>query len=307
MQRMKTRSQEASRITMAGLVLNVVLTLLKYLTGFVGNSSAMIADATHSLSDLVTDVVVLLGFRVVGKPADKDHQYGHGKIETLLASICGLFLLMAGFGILFCGASEIVGLIRGEDIQRPGIIAFTAALISLISKELLFRYTRAGAERLNSPALVAKAWDHRSDALSSLGVLAGIGGAIFLGEKWVILDPLAALLVSLFIIRIALSIIGESLNELLEASLDKDMVDRIFQTIRSVEEVRDIHLFRTRKIGPYFAVESHIMVDRELSLVDAHKISNRIENLIHEIFGDETLVTLHVEPLPGKNSEHREY
>lgn len=299
-----TRAQRASRVTLTGLALNLILTIIKYICGFLGNSAAMIADATHSFSDLATDVIVFLGFRVVEKPADSTHQYGHGKVETLLSAICGVFLMLAGLSILWTGSRNVLSFLKGQPVLKPGNIALLAAFISVVSKELLYRYTIEEGQKLNSPAIVAKAWDHRSDAFSSLGTLVGIGGAILLGEEWRVLDPVAAIIVSGLVLKVSLGILGESFNELLEASLDRNMRDKILATIRSFPDVRNVHQFRTRKIGPYFAVEAHIMVPRDLSLVHAHRISSEIERKIHSIFGVETLVTLHVEPLPGKGEEH---
>jgi len=298
MKREETRSRQAVSITRAGLVVNVILTVIKYIAGFAGHSSAMVADATHSLSDLVTDVIVLLGFRVVDKPADKGHQYGHGKIETLTGAICGVLLLLAGIGIFYSGASKIGCFIRGTVIPRPGLVAFFAALVSVVSKEILFRYTRRVAERITSSALKAQAWHHRSDAMSSLAVLAGLGGAVFLGSEWVILDPLAALLVSFFIARIAFQILKETLNELIEGSLDGDAGTAIWELMSSTRGVYNVHNVRTRKIGHYFAVEAHVMVDRNLSLLEAHDISIAIEKKICSSYGKDTLVTIHTEPGP---------
>lgn len=300
------RSERAKKVALIGLFSNVFLTLLKFFAGIIGHSSAMIADATHSLSDLLTDIIVFLGFRVAGKPADSNHQYGHGKIETLLAAICGIFLLFAGIGICAGGIKNLYCYVTGVSIPKPGSIALVAAIISIFSKEFLYRYTIFRARVLSSPALSAKAWDHRSDAFSSVGTLVGIGGAILLGPGWRVLDPLAAILVSGFIIKVAFSILAESLNELLEASIDREMKEKILQVINDDPEVRDIHLMRTRKIGPYFAIEGHIMVDRSLSLVEAHDASTRIERSIHDVFGEETLITLHVEPLPEKGKIHVE-
>ncbi len=298
------RAEKAKAVALIGLIANIFLTVIKFLAGILGNSSAMIADATHSLSDLLTDIIVFLGFRVADKPADSTHQYGHGKVETLLAAICGVFLLLAGIGICAGGIKSLYLYMTGLSIPRPGNAALIAAILSILSKEGLFRYTISRARDLSSPALAAKAWDHRSDAFSSVGTLLGIGGAIILGPKWRLLDPAAAVMVSGFILKIAFSILAESLNELLEASIDIEMKKEILEVLHGDPEVRDIHLMRTRKIGPYFALEAHIMVDRSLSLVTAHDVSTRIEGAIHEIFGEETLITLHVEPLPEKGSSH---
>ena len=292
----EARAARASFVTWIGLVVNIVLTAFKYLAGFLGHSGAMIADATHSLSDLITDVVVILGFRIVSKPADHGHDYGHGKVETLLAAICGFFLLAAGLGILWSGACSIWGVLRGGVIARPGAIAFAAAVLSVVSKEILYWYTLKAGNALNSPAIIAKAWDHRSDAFSSIGTTVGIGGAMLLGERWRVLDPVAAVVVSVFIVRVAVPIIRESLDELLEASLDHECERRIRSIIERNDDVSGCHKLRTRKIGANMAVDVHVVVRRDLSLVEAHEIADAIEDALRKEFGRETFVTLHVEP-----------
>jgi len=300
------RAKRARYITLIGLMSNIFLTGFKYTAGILGSSSAMVADATHSLSDLLTDIIVFLGFRVAAKPADSSHQYGHGKIETLLAAICGVFLLFAGISICAGGMKNLLCHLKGGSIPRPGVVALTAAIVSILVKEFLFKYTLREARKLNSPALAAKAWDHRSDAFSSIGTLAGIGGAILLGPEFRLLDPVAAIMVSGFIMKTAFAILGESLNELMDSSVDDGMKNRISDIIREDPQVCGVHLMRTRKIGSYFAVEAHIMVDRTLSLVEAHDVSTRLERSIHDVFGEETLITLHVEPVPEKGDIHRE-
>jgi cation diffusion facilitator family transporter len=292
----KARAARASFVTWVGLGVNVALTAFKYAAGFLGHSGAMIADATHSLSDLITDIVVILGFRIVSKPADHGHDYGHGKVETLLAAICGFFLLAAGAGIFWSGSCSIWNVLRGHPIVRPGVIAFIAAVLSVVLKEALYWYTLRAGRTLNSSAIVAKAWDHRSDAFSSIGTSVGIGGAMLLGERWRILDPLAAVIVSVFIVKVAIPIIRESLDELLEASLDHDCERRIREIIERSAEVSGSHKLRTRKIGTNMAVDVHVVVRRDLSLVDAHSIADRIEDDLRTEFGREMFVTLHVEP-----------
>lgn len=298
------RGDRALAVTLRGFWVNLILTILKYIAGFVGHSGAMVADATHSLSDLITDVVVFFGFKVVNKPADSSHRYGHGKVETLLASLCGVVLFIAGTGILLEAVHKILLVLKGETFPRPGLLAIGAAVVSIVVKEVLYRYTAVWATNINSPALMAKAWDHRSDAFSSIGVLFGIVGARFFGAGGRILDPIAAAVVSFFIIRVSLPIMMESLNELLEGSLDKETEDRIMALIRESKEVRDVHRLRTRRVGPYIAMETHILVDRTMGLVEAHNIASTIEDRIHNEFGSETLISLHVEPLPEKGGNH---
>ncbi len=291
------RESQAVKVTWIGLVVNTLLTLFKYLAGFLGGSAAMIADATHSLTDLVTDIVVILGFRIVRKPADDTHDYGHGKVEALLAGLCGITLIAAGVGIFWSGTHSIWHFFTGQTIERPGLIAFVAAVVSVVSKEWLYRYTIRWGRELNSNAVIAKAWDHRSDAFSSVGTTLGIGGALFLGEKARILDPLAAVIVSFFIIRAAIPIMRECMDELLEASLCEERERELENLILSVEGVRGTHKLRTRKIGPVIAVDVHILMDETLSLVEAHEISARVERLLRESFGTGTYISLHMEPL----------
>jgi len=304
------REARAMRVTWLGLVVNTILTLFKYAAGLMGNSAAMIADATHSLTDLVTDIVVILGFRIVRKPADDTHDYGHGKVEALLAGLCGITLIAAGIGIFWSGAHAIWHFYRGEPIDRPGLVAFIAAVLSVVSKEWLYRYTVAWGRKLNSSAVIAKAWDHRSDAFSSIGTTLGIGGAIFLGEKARILDPLAAVIVSFFIIKAALPILKECMDELLEASLPEERERELENLIMSVEGIRGTHKLRTRKIGPVIAVDIHVLMDESLSLYEAHEISDSVERLLRETFGHGTYISLHMEPVsyydkPGTRTENQ--
>ncbi len=291
------RETQAVRVTWIGLAVNTVLTLFKYVAGFLGGSAAMIADATHSLTDLVTDIVVILGFRIVRKPADETHDYGHGKVEALLAGLCGITLIAAGFGIFWSGTHAIWHHFTGQEIGRPGMIAFVAAIISVVSKEWLYRYTIVWGRKLNSNAVIAKAWDHRSDAFSSIGTTLGIGGALFLGEPARILDPMAAVIVSVFIVRAAIPILKECMDELLEASLCEEHEKVLENLILSVEGIRGTHKLRTRKIGPVIAIDVHILMDESLSLVEAHEISTRVERLLRDNLGTGTYISLHMEPV----------
>ena len=303
---LEDRGRRAARVTGAGLVLNAGLTTGKYLAGFLGHSGAMVADATHSLSDLITDVVVLLGFRIVQKPSDRSHDFGHGKVETLLALICGLFLLAAGVGICWNALWSLDRVYRGEALQAPEFVALGAAVVSVISKELLYWYTRYWGEKLSSSALVAKAWDHRSDAFSSIGTTLGIGGAILLGEQGRVLDPLAALVVSVFVVKVSLPMIRESVSELLECSLSDAEEGRIEEILRRPAAVRDVHGLRTRKIGFYVALEAHVLMSRHLSLVEAHDVATLIEKDLRRELGEHTLASLHVEPEPPEGEDHHE-
>ncbi|MCQ6961678.1 cation diffusion facilitator family transporter [Methanolobus chelungpuianus] len=290
------RSDTAVKVTFNGLILNVVLTIFKFIAGIFGNSSAMIADAVHSFSDFVTDMVVIVGLRAAGKPADDNHQYGHGKIETLCAAFVGIALVFIGLEILVNGLSKILLVLHGENLEQPGMIALAAAVASILVKEGLYRYTLKAANAIKSDAMIANAWHHRSDALSSVGTMVGIGGAIILGGKWVVLDPLAAVILSFVIFKVAFDISYKNINELAEAALDAEVVEDIVNTIISTEGVRDFHKLKTRKIGTNIATDVHIQVDKNLSLIEAHNICNEVENRLRSKYGKESILYIHCEP-----------
>lgn len=293
------RAAEANQVTWVGLWLNLALTVFKFIAGILGRSSAMIADAVHSVSDFVTDVVLLASFRIVGKPVDDSHDYGHGKFETLASNFVGATLLLVGLGILFSGGEKIYSAFRGEILPQPGWIALLAAAVSIALKEFLYRYQAGVGRRINSSAVVANAWHHRSDALSSIATMFGIAGAIFLGESWRVLDPIAAILVSLLILKVAVPIFWSSLKELLEASLDDDTEKNILETAGSVPGVIDPHNLRTRRIGSYVAVDIHIRVDKSLNIVEAHDISRNVELKLKDYLGEESFIYVHVDPAEG--------
>lgn len=280
-----------------GLVWNLALTAFKFAAGIAGRSPAMVADAVHSVSDFATDIVVLAGLRFSGRPVDKCHDYGHGKLETMAATLIGAVLLLVGGGIFWAGATRIHACLRGQTPEAPGGIALLAALVSIVVKEAMYRYTVSAGKRINSRAVVANAWHHRSDALSSVGTMFGIGGAIFLGEKWRILDPVAAVIVSVFIVKAAFEILSGCLGELLESSLDDRVESEIMELALSVPGVADPHNLRTRRIGRDIAVDLHIRVDGDMQVREAHGISSEIEVLIRRRFGKSSFVSIHVEPV----------
>lgn len=293
---MSERTLSASRVTWIGSLVNLVLTAFKLMAGFFGHSSAMIADGIHSFSDFATDIVVLISFKIAGKPADQDHAYGHGKYETLAAALIGGTLLLVGAGIFREGAVKIWNSTRGAPMVAPGGIAFVAAVISIVAKEWLYRYTIKEGKRIESSAVIANAWHHRSDAFSSIGTMCGIGGAILLGEKWYILDPLAAVVASLFIIKVALEISSGSIKELTEKSLGVDIEEEILQMASSVEGVKNPHNLRSRRIGSDIAVDLHIRVAPAMSVTEAHAMTTIIENKIRARFGNSSFICIHVEP-----------
>lgn len=291
------RQREIYRVTIVGSVVNMLLLIFKFVAGIVGNSAAMVADAVHSLSDFVTDIVVILFVRLSGRPADEDHGYGHGKFETLATLFVSLVLFGVAVMLFVGGVKDIVAVARGRQLAEPTMVALIAAVISIIAKELLYHYTVKCGEKLNSQVVVANAWHHRSDAFSSIGVLAGVGGAMFLGGSWAVLDPIAATIVSLFIVKVAYSLLMPSLEELLERSLPKDVEQRIEQIILSVDGVSSPHHLRTRRIGSAYAIEVHIRMDGNLTLTQAHAVTTAVERLLKQEFGDSTHVGIHTEPI----------
>lgn len=291
------RQREIYRVTIVGSVVNMLLLIFKFVAGIVGNSAAMVADAVHSLSDFVTDIVVILFVRLSGRPADEDHGYGHGKFETLATLFVSLVLFGVAVMLFVGGVKDIVAVAHGRQLAEPTMVALIAAVISIIAKELLYHYTVKCGEKLNSQVVVANAWHHRSDAFSSIGVLAGVGGAMFLGGRWAVLDPIAATIVSLFIVKVAYSLLMPSLEELLERSLPKDVEQRIEQIILSVDGVSSPHHLRTRRIGSAYAIEVHIRMDGNLTLTQAHAVTTAVERLLKQEFGDSTHVGIHTEPV----------
>ncbi len=290
------REKEIYKVTLVGSAGNLVLLTFKFVAGVLGHSSAMVADAVHSLSDFFTDLIVLLFVKVSAKPQDESHDYGHGKFETIATLFIGLALVGAAIGIIVSGAMKFVHWLEGETLEVPGKLALVAALISILVKEALYRYTAVKGKKLNSSAMVANAWHHRSDAFSSIGAAIGIGGAILLGERWAVLDPLASIVVGGMLMKVAWDLLKGSLGELTDQSLPAEEEREIENIITSFDGVSEPHNLRTRHIGNRIAIECHIRMDGNLSLSAAHEQVTAIERKIKERFGRETLVTIHMEP-----------
>ncbi len=291
-----TREQKLTRVTLVGSIGNMVLLTFKFVAGIMAGSSAMVADAVHSLSDFLTDIIVLVFVRIGAKPQDEGHDYGHGKYETLATLLVALALVGAAIGIIVTGALKIARWLQGETLEMPGMLALWAALLSIVVKEVLFRYTIAKGKALESPAVVANAWHHRSDALSSIGAAVGIGGAILLGEKWAVLDPLASIVVGAMLVKTALELLKVSTGELTDGSLPAETEREIEDIIRSFPQVSEPHNLRTRRIGNRIAIEAHVRLDGSMSLDAAHEIVTEIEHSLKDRFGQATLVTIHMEP-----------
>lgn len=290
------RKRKIYKVTIIGSVVNLLLSIGKLVAGIVGRSGAMVADGVHSLSDLATDVVVIVFAGISAKPKDDSHDYGHGKFETLATIIISLALMAVGAGILWASIENIRVVLDGGTIPRPGAIALVAAVVSIIAKEILYQYTAQVGHEVESPSVIANAWHHRTDAFSSLGTLAGIGCAYFLGEKWRIADPIAALVVSVFIFKIAFDLMRDGLGELLERSLPADVEQEILDIVCADPEICQPHNLRTRRIGASIAIEVHIRVDGAMSVLHAHELTVGIERRLRERFGARTMIIIHVEP-----------
>ena len=292
-----TREKEIVRITLWGSVVNVTLTALKFAAGILGCSAAMIADAVHSLSDLLTDFVVLLFVRISSRPADSDHPYGHGKYETLATAIVAVALLAAGGVLAAEGVQKILSAIHGEELVMPGRIALWAAIISIAAKEIIYWLTIRVSRRVQSSALEANAWHHRTDALSSVATSIGIGGALLFGGKWAILDPIAAVLVSIFILVAAARLLHEAMQDLLEKRLPEEVENEIRAMVATDSEMSEMHKLRTRRVGNVYSIEMHLRMDGNMPLAEAHRHSAMLEQRLRERFGQQTMITIHMEPL----------
>lgn len=292
-----SRERDIYKVTMVGSAGNVALLTFKFAAGVLGHSSAMIADAIHSLSDFITDVVLLAFVHMSAKPQDEDHDYGHGKYETFATLIIGLAIMAAATGIIISGVDKLVDWVGGRQLAAPGWLALAAALLSIVVKEVMYRYTVRRGKALDSPALVANAWHHRSDALSSIGAAVGIGGAILLGNRWTVLDPLASVVVGLMLLKVAIGLLRSSVGELTEHSLSSEVEKEIEDIICSYPDVSDPHNLRTRRIGNRFAIEVHVRMDGNTTLTAAHNRATAIEQRIRQRFGKQTHISIHMEPV----------
>ncbi|MCQ2342783.1 MAG: cation diffusion facilitator family transporter [Paludibacteraceae bacterium] len=294
--RKNSREKQIANVTICGAGVNLLLTIAKMAAGVWGHSAAMVADAVHSLSDLISDFVVLVMVHIAGQDTDKNHDYGHGKFETLATVAVALLLLVVGGRLIAHGIEQIRYVAQGGTLARPGMIALWAALVSIITKEILYQWTAHVGRQVNSQAVIANAWHHRSDALSSIGALIGIGGAILLGGKWTVLDPIVGCVISVVIIAVAVKMLLPALSELTEASLSDEVEQHITQLATAVSGVEDVHNLKTRRSGPNIIIDLHIVVNGEKTVREAHDITIDIENALRNEFGEETQISIHVEP-----------
>jgi len=292
----KIRTREIYKVTAVGLGVNVLLGVGKLAAGILGRSGAMVADAVHSVSDFATDIVVLVCVRLSSRPRDERHDYGYGKYETLATVLIGLTLAGIAIGIFVNSAGLIKRVVEGESIPRPGLVAVVAAIVSIVAKEGLYRYTVGVGRRVNSQAVIANAWHHRSDALSSVATLVGIGGARFLGGSWRILDPIAAIIVAALIVKVAYDLVMPGIGELVEHSLPASTEREILELVTLDERVRDPHNLKTRRIGAGIAIEVHVRLSGDMTVRESHAITVGIEQRLRRRFGPGTQTIIHVEP-----------
>lgn len=296
-----TREQEIYKVTLWGSLCNALLVVFKFVAGILGNSSAMVADAVHSLSDFLTDILVIAFVGISAKPQDKGHDYGHGKYETMASFLIALGLAAVAVGIIVSGAKKFAAWLNGTDLEAPKQIALWAALLSIVLKEILFQYTIRRGKAIDSQALVANAWHHRSDAISSIGAALGIGGALLLGERWTVLDPIAGIIVGALLIKTSVDLLRGSMSELTEGSLSEETEQEILNIIRATPDVFDPHNLRTRRIGNHIAIEVHVRMKGDTPLQAAHEKASLMERQLREHFGKHTHVNIHMEPI--KNND----
>ncbi len=291
------RIDDICRITWLGAFVNLLLVAVKFAAGIAGLSAAMVADAIHSLSDLATDAIVIIFVKLSNKPADSDHDYGHGKYETFATLIIGTLLAIVGIGMMWGGGEKILDILSGTMIPTPGWTAFAAGIASIVAKETIFQYTMHAARRTHSNTLAANAWHHRSDALSSVGTCAGIGGAIIIGNDWVILDPLAAVVVSVIVTVSALKIMRTAVNELLEKSLPENIERDILDIVAEDTILQNVHHLRTRAIGSIYTIDMHVRMPGDMTLSEAHRHTILLEQRLRQAYGKGTIINIHIEPL----------
>ena len=297
------REKKAARVTWVGFFTNLLLSTAKIIAGVVGRSSAMIADGIHSLSDFITDFIVIIFIKISSKHEDSDHPYGHGKFETFATMLISFALFIVAIGIFYSGSVKIYEVLNGRVIERPTYLALIMAAVSIVVKEILYWYTIIVGRKIESPAVIANGWHHRSDAFSSIGTLIGISGAMFLGERWRILDPITSVIVGIFIIGVAYKLARPSIQELLEMSLPEEIEHSIEQKIQATPGVITFHHLRTRKNGNAFIIDMHIKVDPHSSIVEAHDIATHVENNLKAAFGKHTQINVHIEPYLPKEKQ----
>ena len=299
-QQAASKARAEKRCTLVGMTSDVCLSAVKIITGILGHSSAILADGIHSISDTVTDALVYAMVRLSGKGIDERYRYGRGKYETLAAFLISIILVVVALGLMTEGVQDVWASLQGETLERPHNIALIVGVIAVIVKESLYHYTRLQGLKTSSSALKAYAWHHRADALSTAATLIGVAGAMFLGERWRVLDPIAAIAVSVLILVLAYRLGRPAVEELLEVSLPRDEQDTITAIVTNTPGVKAFHNLRTRRNGNLRVVDMHVKVDGALSVEQSHEITREIERQLIEALG-EVMTNIHVEPYRGNN------
>ncbi len=280
------------KLSLVGIIGNVFLSAFKFIAGIMGNSSAMVSDAVHSLSDVFATFIAFLGVRFGRREADASHPYGHERIESLAAIVLGLILLVTGVGIGWVGLEKILAG-NYESLPIPGMIALVAAIVSIAVKEGMFWYTRHWARAIRSSAFEADAWHHRSDAMSSIGALVGVGGSML---GYPVLDPIASVVICLFILKQGISIIYDALKKMLDTSCGEQFEKEVRQLVDAENQVERIDMLRTRMFGDKVYIDMEIAIDGSMQLTDAHAIAERVHDDIEHAFPEVKHVMIHVNP-----------
>lgn len=292
----KTFLHQATKVSLVSIIGNLVLSLLKLMAGIIASSGAMISDAVHSASDVFSSIIVIIGVRISSKESDKEHPYGHERLECVAAIVLATVLAVTGLGIGYLALQKII---RGnyDELKVPGMLALIAAAVSIVTKEAMFWYTRWYAKRLDSPAIMADAWHHRSDALSSVGALIGIGGAML---GYPIMEPVASLIICGFICKAAFDIFKDATDKMVDKSCDEAFENEIKEIVYKQEGVLGIDLLQTRMFGNKIYVDIEIAADGEKTLNETHDIAERVHDVLEETYPKIKHIMVHVNPLEGQ-------
>ena len=293
-----SETQLAYRVSVQTILLNIILSAGKLIAGLVAHSGAMISDAVHSASDVLSTILVIVGVRMAGKQSDATHEYGHERMECVVAILLSVILLLTGLGIGGVGIQKILNR-ASNPIQAPGMLALWAAIVSIVVKEGMFWYTRAAAKKINSGALMADAWHHRSDALSSIGSFAGILGARL---GYPILDPIASLIICLFIIKVSVDIFKDAIDKMVDKSCSKQVEDEIRSLVCAQDGVLRLDLLHTRMFGNKIYVDLEISADASQSLEQAHQIAETVHRMVEQNFPAVKHCMVHVNPYRPQNA-----
>ncbi len=283
-------------VTLRGTVINVLLLVLKFAAAIFGHSAAILADAVHSLSDLLTDIIVLISVKLGIRPHEKPNDFFHGKFELMSTAVVGLILFVIGLLLCYFGMRDTIRAFQGTVFERPGYIALFAAILSIILKEWAYRFTIRTARETGALILAANAWHHRSDAYSSIGTTIGIFFAMILGERWRVLDPITSVIVSIFIMRVAVRLIFNAINVSTDTKLPEDIEHDILDIANSEEGVGEVHHLMTRRMGDDIGVEMHIYMPGHLTISQAYQHTTSIEQKLREKYGPNTYVGIYIEP-----------